>query len=332
MRITTDYYRESCYKGRVLNLTLRQLKIFEAVARHLSFTRASEELHLTQPAVSMQVKQLEQAVGLPLFEQVGKRIYLTDAGEEMERYSRSVLATLDEASLVFDEMKGLERGRLTIAVASTANYFVPQLLAAFCQRYPGVKVSLDVTNRERLLEALHDNETDLVIMGQPPQTIELVAESFMDNPLVAIAPPFHPLAGEKRIPLKRLQRETFLIREKGSGTRSATERFFVEHGLSLSSTMEMSSSEAIKQGVEAGLGLGLLSLHTLEMELALKRLVILDVEELPILRKWYVTHRSGKRLSAVAQSFKEFVIEESGQILHLPTLGGRSAVASSNGR
>jgi len=303
-----------------VNLTLRQLKIFEAVARHLSFTRASEELHLTQPAVSMQIKQLEEAAGLALFEQVGKRIYLTEAGEEMERYARSILATLAEASLVFDEMKGLERGRLRIAVASTANYFVPRLLAAFCQRYPGVKVSLDVTNRERLLEALSDNETDLVIMGKPPQSMELVAEIFMDNPLVVIAPPIHPLAGEKDISLERLQEETFLVREKGSGTRSATERFFIEHGISLSSTMEMSSSEAIKQGVEAGLGLGLLSLHTLEMELALKRLVILDVRDLPILRKWYIMHRSGKRLSAVAQTFKDFVIKESAQILDLPTL------------
>jgi len=303
-----------------MNLTLRQLKIFEAVARHLSYTRASEELHLTQPAVSMQVKQLEEAAGLPLFEQVGKRIYLTEAGEEMERYSHTILNTLGEASQVFDEMRGLERGRLRIAVASTANYFVPRLLAAFCQRYPGVEVILDVTNRKRLLEALSDNDTDLVIMGKPPKSMEIVAETFMDNPLVAIAPPSHPLAGRDNIPLERLQEETFLIREKGSGTRSATERFFVEHGLSLSSTMEMSSSESIKQGVEAGLGLGLLSLHTLEMELALKRLVILEVQDLPILRKWYVMHRSGKRLSAVARSFRDFVLKESADILDLPTL------------
>lgn len=307
-----------------MNLTLRQLKIFDAVARHLSFTRASKELHLTQPAVSMQIKQLEEAVGLPMFEQVGKRVFLTEAGEEMLRYSSSVLATLAEAGQVFDEMRGLDRGRLRIAVASTANYFVPQLLASFCQRYPSVQVSLDVTNRKRLLEALADNETDLVIMGKPPASMELVSESFMDNPLVAIAPPGHPLAGEKNIPLKRLQEETFLVREKGSGTRSATERFFVEHGVSLSSTMEMSSSEAIKQGVEAGLGFGLLSLHTLEMELALKRLVILDVRELPILRKWYIMHRSGKRLSAVAKSFKEFVLKESSAILNLPTLPVRN--------
>jgi len=303
-----------------MNLTLRQLKIFESVARHLSFTRAAEELHLTQPAVSMQVKQLEEAVGLPLFEQVGKKVFLTEAGQEMNRYSRTILATLDEAAQVFDEMRGLERGHLRIAVASTANYFVPQLLASFCQRYPGAQVSLDVTNRERLLEALSDNSTDLVIMGKPPESMELVAEVFMDNPLVAIASPAHPLAGQSDISLERLQQETFLIREQGSGTRSATERFFIEHGLSLSATMEMSSSESIKQGVEAGLGLGLLSLHTLEMELALKRLVILDVQELPILRKWYIMHRAGKRLSAVAKSFRSFVLEESAQILKLPTL------------
>jgi DNA-binding transcriptional LysR family regulator len=307
-----------------VNLTLRQLKIFEAVARHLSFTRASKELHLTQPAVSMQVKQLEEEVGLPLFEQVGKKIFLTEAGEEMQRYAASVMATLVEASLVFDEMRGLERGRLRIAVASTANYFVPQLLASFCQRYPNVRVSLDVTNRKRLLEALSANETDLVIMGKPPRNMELVAESFMDNPLVVIAPPGHPLARERDIPLQRLQEETFLVREIGSGTRSAMERFFVEHGVSLSSTMEMSSSEAIKQGVEAGLGFGLLSLHTLDMELALKRLVILDVRELPILRKWYIMHRTGKRLSAVAQNFKEFVLREAAGILNLPRLPTRA--------
>jgi DNA-binding transcriptional LysR family regulator len=306
-----------------VNLTLRQLKIFDAVAHHLSFTRASKALHLTQPAVSMQIKQLEEEVGLPLFEQVGKKVFLTDAGEEMQRYAGSILETLDEAREVFDEMRGLERGRLRIAVASTANYFVPQLLATFCQRYPGVRISLDVTNRKRLLDALAENETDLVIMGKPPSGMDLVAESFMDNPLVAISPPGHPLASEKNIPLKRLQEETFLVREKGSGTRSATERFFVEHGLSLPSTMEMSSSEAIKQGVEAGLGFGLLSLHTLEMELALKRLVVLDVRELPILRKWYIMHRAGKRLSVVAQGFKDFVLTESASILNLPSLPSR---------
>jgi DNA-binding transcriptional LysR family regulator len=302
-----------------MNITFRQLRIFEAVARHLSFTRASEELHLTQPAVSMQVKQLEEAAGLPLFEQVGKRIHLTDAGSEMTRYSRTVLELMEEAGQVFEEMRGHEGGRLRISVASTANYFVPRLLAEFCRRYSSVEVSLDVTNRERLLEALADNSTDLVIMGVPPDSIDLTSESFMDNPLVVIAAASHQLAGKQKISLERMQEETFLIREKGSGTRSATERFFVEHQLLLSSTMEMSSSESIKQGVEAGLGLGLLSMHTLEMELALKRLVVLDVKETPILRHWYIMHRPGKRLSRVAQNFKNFVVQEADAILDLPT-------------
>jgi DNA-binding transcriptional LysR family regulator len=301
-----------------MNITLKQIKVFRAVARHLSFTRASEELHLTQPAVSMQIKQLERVLGLPLFEQIGKRVHLTDAGEEMARYSRAVLGMLEEAGQVFEDLRGQEGGRLRISVASTANYFAPRLLAAFCHRYPKVKVSLDVTNRERLLKALTDNSTDLVIMGTPPASMELTAESFMDNPLVAIAAPSHPLAAQRGIPLGRLPEETFLIRERGSGTRSAIERFFVEHGLLLSSTMEMSSSEAIKQGVEAGLGLGLLSLHTLEMELALKRLVILDVTELPIHRSWYIMHRSGRRLSAVADNFKNFVVEEAKDTVELP--------------
>ena len=303
-----------------MSLTLRQLKIFDAVAKNLNFTRAAEALHLTQPAVSMQVKQLEQAIGLPLFEQVGKRIYLTDAGIEMQRYSDNIINTLEEASLVFEEMQGLERGRLRIAVASTANYFVPRLLAAYCEQHSGIQVVLDVTNRERLLQSLTENTTDLVIMGKPPENMELVADSFMENPLVVIAPPTHPLASKKNVPLKKLNEETFLVRERGSGTRSAMERFFAERKFSFLKAMEMSSSESIKQGVEAGLGLGLLSLHTLEMELSLKRLVVLDIKELPILRNWYVMYRSGKRLSAVARSFREFVLKGSSESLNLPKI------------
>ena len=301
-----------------MNITFRQLQIFESVARHLSYTRASEELHLTQPAVSMQIKQLEQSVGLPLFEQLGKKVFLTDVGHEFNRYSSAITTQLNELKQVVDEMKGLKRGRLTIAVASTANYFVPRLLAAFCQQHGEVTVSLEVTNREQLLKGLVENRTDLVIMGQPPQDMELVAERFMDNPLVIIAPPDHPLAKAQQIPLKRLLEETFLVREQGSGTRSAVERFFTANHLALSTPMEMSSNEAIKQGVEAGLGLGIVSLHTLSMELALKRLVILDVVKFPIMRYWHIVHRSGKRLSLVAQAFQKFVKKESRQILKLP--------------
>jgi len=300
-----------------MNITFRQLQIFEAVASNLSFTRASEVLHLTQPAVSMQIKQLEQAVGLPLFEQMGKKIFLTDAGQEFSRYATAIARQMQEMEQVVDEMKGLQRGRLTIAVASTANYFAPHLLATFCQRHGNVTVSLDVTNREQLLQGLVENRTDLVIMGQPPDDMDLVAERFLDNPLVVIAPLDHPLAKKKNIPLQRLLEETFLVREQGSGTRSAGERFFSANQMALSTPMEMSSNEAIKQGVEAGLGLGIVSMHTLAMELELKRLVILDVAKMPIMRNWYIVHRSGKRLSLVAQSFQKFVKEESRQVLKL---------------
>jgi DNA-binding transcriptional LysR family regulator len=304
-----------------MNVTFRQLKIFESVARHLSFTRASEELHLTQPAVSMQIKQLELAVGLPLFEQLGKKIFLTDAGREFDRYASAITAQLHELDQVVDEMKGLKRGRLTIAVASTANYFVPRLLATFCKRHGGaVSVSLDVTNRKQLLKGLMENRNDLVIMGQPPEGMDLVAEHFLENPLVVIAPPDHPLAAEKRIPPERLREETFLVREQGSGTRSAMERYFAANDLRLVTPMEMSSNEAIKQGVEAGLGLGLVSLHTLAMELALAKLVVLDVIKFPIMRYWYIVYREGKRLSLVAQGFREFVLQEAAQLLQTPSL------------
>jgi len=298
-----------------MNITFRQLQIFEAVARNLSFTRASEELHLTQPAVSMQIKQLEQSVGLPLFEQLGKKIFLTEAGQEFSRYASAITTQLDELKQVVDEIKGLQRGRLTIAVASTANYFVPRLLATFCGQQANITVSLDVTNREQLLKGLVENRTDLVIMGQPPADMDLVAERFLENPLVVVAPPDHPLAKQKNIPLQRLLEETFLVREQGSGTRSAVERFFSANRIALSTPMEMSSNEAIKQGVEAGLGLGIVSMHTLAMELALKRLVVLDVVKFPIMRNWYIVHRSGKRLSLVAQGFQKFVKEQSRQVL-----------------
>lgn len=297
------------------NVTLRQLAVFEAVARHLSFTRASEELHLTQPAVSMQIKQLEELVGSPLFEQLGKKNYLTEAGHELYHYAREIAALLDEARMVLDEMQGVKRGRLVIAVASTANYFAPKLLAAFSRRFPAVTYSLDVSNREALLRHLAENTKDLVIMGRPPAEVDLVAHPFMDNPLVVIAPPGHPLAGQPQVPLSALEKESFIVREPGSGTRIAMERFFAERGVALSTSMEMSSNEAIKQAVEAGLGLGLLSLHTLELELETQRLAVLNVEGLPIMRHWYVVHREGKRLSAVAQAFRDFMVEDAAALL-----------------
>ncbi len=293
-----------------MNITLRQLKVFSSVARNHSFTRAAEELCLTQPAVSMQVKQLEHQLDVSLFEQLGKKIYLTEAGEEVFHYSRQIYSQLDEMETVLNNLKGLGRGRLRISVASTANYFIPNLLGIFSQRFPGVVISLDVTNRETLLKQLAENETDLVIMGQPPEGVDLEAGIFMENPLVIVAPPDHPLANEKNIPLKKLEDEVFLVREQGSGTRSSTERFFEQHNIHMTTGMEAGSNEAIKQGVQAKLGLGLLSQDTIEMELTLGRLTILDVAEFPILRHWYVMHREGKRLSVVAQAFKDFLLTE----------------------
>ncbi len=302
-----------------MHLTLRQLKVFESVARRLNYTRAAEELFLTQPAVSMQVKQLEEQLGVALFEQLGKRIHLTEAGREVLGYARTVTQQLDELESVLNRIKGLSGGKLRISVATTANYFIPTLLGTFSRRYPEVTVSLDVTNREALLQQLSENTVDLVIMGQPPSGLDVEAEAFMENPLVIVAPPGHPLAHQKKIPLKRLQEEVFLVREPGSGTRSAMERFFAEREIHLKTGMEVGSNEAIKQSVQAGLGLGLLSRATIEQELELKRLVVLDVAEFPIMRHWYVVHRRGKRLSAVAEVFKDFMLKEARALLHKTT-------------
>jgi DNA-binding transcriptional LysR family regulator len=298
-----------------MHFTFRQLAVFQAVAAHLSYTRAAEELHLSQPAVSMQIKQLEDAVGLPLFEQLGKKIYLTAAGHELLRSSREISRLLAETKQLLGEMKGLKQGRLTIAVASTANYFAPRLLATFNRRFQGVKVILDVTNREGLLRHLDANDVDMVIMGRPPPGLPVEAHPFMDNPLVVIAPPEHPLAGQAEIPLATLQDQTFLIRERGSGTRIAMERCFAEKNLSLSAGMEMNSNEAIKQAVQAGLGLGVVSQHTIGMELEANKLVVLAVESFPVLRHWYIVHREGKRLSAAAAAFREFIRDEAAELL-----------------
>lgn len=304
----------------MLHLTFRQLSVFEAVARHLSFSRAALELHLTQPAVSMQIKQLEENVGTALFEQLGKKIYLTEAGRELSHYGRVIAQQLTEAEAVLDELKGLRRGKLKISVASTANYLAPRLLATFSQRFPTATVKLNVTNRQALLRQLENNELDMAVMGRPPEGLDLVAESFMENPLVVIAPVNHSLADCRAIPLARLGDETFLIREEGSGTRIAMMRFFEANQVNLQAGMEMSSAEAIKQAVQAGLGLGVVSLYTVELELEANRLRVLDVQGFPIHRHWYIVHRRDKRLSAMAQAFKNFLRQEAGNVVWHPRL------------
>ncbi|HED34982.1 MAG TPA: LysR family transcriptional regulator [Gammaproteobacteria bacterium] len=303
-----------------MNLTFRQLKVFESAARHLSYTRAAEELHLSQPGVSMQIKQLEESVGLPLFEQLGKKMYLTNPGHEVYAYSLSIGQLLDEAEEVIEALKGVSSGRLSISVATTASHFTTRLLAAFSQRYEGITISLDITNRESLKHQLENNRPDMVIMGQPPEGVDVKSETFMENPLVMIAPVNHPLAREKNIPLQRFEDERFVVRESGSGTRSAIQRFFDAHNVSFHTGIEMSSNEAIKQAVEAGLGLGIVSIHTLELELETRRLMILDVEDFPVKRYWYIVQRSGKRLSPLAQTFRQFVLDEASQFIRLPEI------------
>lgn len=299
----------------MLHLTLRQLQVFEKVASHLNYSRAAKELYLSQPAVSMQIKQLEGNIGLPLFEQMGKKIFLTEAGRELLHYSRSIAQQLAEMEAVFDEMKGLGQGKLTLSVVNTANYFTPQLLAKFCQHHPNINVILQVANRDAVLKHLADNSTDLAIMGQPPDGLDISAESFLDNPLVVIAAPNHPLAMLKRVKFAQLARETFLSREKGSGTRSAMERVFAEHQIQPRISMEMETNEAIKQAVQAGMGLGILSLHSIELELETKRLAMIKVEHFPLLRHWFVAHRANKRLSSAALAFKEFLLGEANKII-----------------
>ena len=308
-----------------MNITLRQLQVFEKVARRLSFTHAAQELYLTQPAVSMQIKLLEDNLGLPLLERLGKKLYLTEAGREIYRLSRTIASQLQETEQVLEAIKGTEGGTLTISVVSTVHYFAIRALANFCKSFPKVRIDLKVTNRQGLLRLLEENATDLALMGKPPADWDLIAEAFMDNPLVVIAPPGHPLCQQQEIPLAKLEKETFLIREQGSGTRGAVESFFKRKGLSISGSMEMNTNTAIIHGVAEGLGLGIVSLHTIQRELDDGRLVILNVDSFPLMRKWYLAHRSGKKLSHAAEAFKTFVKEHAWEFMdHAPEKTGRA--------
>jgi DNA-binding transcriptional LysR family regulator len=294
----------------LLQATLHQLKVFEAAARHGSFTRAAEELFLTQPTVSMQVKQLTKAVGLPLFEQVGKRLYLTDAGRELLATCHEIFARLSEFEMTVANMKGLKQGQLRLAVVTTAKYFVPRILGPFCRRYPGIDVSLQVTNHEQLLERLSFNRDDLYILSQPPAGSDLHCQPFLENPLEVLASWNHPLVGQKNIPLERIAEEPFIMREPGSGTRGAVQKLFEERGLKLKVRLELGSNEAIKQAIAGGLGVSVLSRHVLALEGNTGQVTILDVEDFPIPRQWYVVYPTGKQLSVVASTFFDYLLDE----------------------
>lgn len=291
-----------------MRFSLRQLQIFGAVARHLSYTRAAEDLHLTQPAVFAQIKQLEESLGLPLLERIGKQLHLTPTGHEVLATSRETIDALERLEMRLSDMQGLKRGRLRIAIVTTAKYLIPRLLGEFCSHYPGIEASLTVTNREKLLLRMTANEDDLVVLGAPPEGMEVVAEPIADNPLVVLARHDHPLAGVANIPFARLAEEPFILREPGSGTRLATERHFAEHGLKPRMRMVLGSNEAIKQAIAGGLGVSVLSRHTLTLDGEGALLRPLDVQGFPLMRKWYVAYPTGKHLSVVAEAFMQHLL------------------------
>jgi DNA-binding transcriptional LysR family regulator len=292
------------------NATFRQLKVFESVARHLSYSRAAEELYLTQPAVSLQVKTLEEHAGLALFEQLGKKIYLTPAGLELLQFSREVIERFREVEETLAQFKGISGGRLNVAVISAGDYFFPRLLVEFARRHAGVSLNLTVHNREELLGQLANNLTDLAIMVRPPAGLDTVNAPFAPHPYVIVAPPNHPLVGRKRIPMAELKREAFVVREKGSDTWNSMEDGFAGHLEDLNIAMEIKSTETIKQAVIAGMGISFLSAHTIGLEMRTGSLAVLDVQGFPLMLDWYVVHRKSKRLPPVALAFKEFLLSD----------------------
>ena len=297
------------------NATLRQLKVFEAVARHLSFSRAAEELHLTQPAVSTQVRKLEEHAGLPLFEQLGKKVHLTAAGVQLLASSRAIIQQFHEAEEAMAQFKGVSGGRLNVTVISAGDYFFPRLLVEFARRHEGVTLNFGVCNREELLGQLSENRTDLAIMVRPPQGADTIAESFAPHPYVIVARPDHPLARKRRIPVTRIAREPFVVREKGSDTWASMEEGFGSEIDNLNIAMEIRSTETIKQAVLAGMGISFLSAHTVSRELHSGSLVALHVQGFPLMLNWFVVHRKAKRLPPVAQAFKSFLVKDGARLI-----------------
>lgn len=286
-----------------MHVTFRQLRLFLAVAEHLSITAAARACHVTQPTVSMQVKELSDAVGMPLYEQIGKRLHLTAAGEALVKTARAMVDEWSAFEQHIDAMKGLTRGRLRVAVVSTAKYFVPRLLGTFCAAHPDIDIALEVLNRDGVVARLRENRDDLYIMSMPPDDVQVERHAFLPNPLSVIGPQDHPLAQRKSIPLSELQQMRFIMREKGSGTRLACDQHFERLGFRPDVRLELGSNEAIKQAVAVGMGLSVISQHALSSHPAAERLAVLDVEGFPILSSWWTLYPAGKRLSPVAAVF-----------------------------
>lgn len=297
------------------HITLHQLRLFHSLGRHRSFTQAAEELHLSQPAMSIQIKRLEESIGLPMVEKIGKQLFLTEAGNALFVASQDILNRLDALQ---ENMLGMEagvQGPINIAAITTAKYFMPHLLGFFMRDYPDIVPNLTITNQSKIIQRLQENHDDLVIMGTVPRDMGLEAEYFLDNPLVVIAPKDHPLASRKHIPLERIAKERFISREKGSGTREARRRLFEQHGLEdFKGYMELGSAEAIKQAVIAGLGISVLSKHNIRLEQEAGLLTILDVQHFPLMRKWYAVHHKDKKLSNTTRHFLDFLLNDGARI------------------
>lgn len=295
--------------------TFRQFQVFEAIARLGSFTKAAEELFLTQPTVSMQVKKLSDTLGMPLFEHAGRRLYLTEAGRALQVTCTDLFQTMNRLEMTLADLQGLKQGRLRIAAITTAKYFAPRMLGDFCQLYPGVDLELQVINRQQVIERLSNNLDDLYILGQPPEELDVEAHAFLDNPLVPMAAAHHPLSGKRKIPLKRLLEEPFIMREVGSGTRKAAERLFEAHGLAPKVKLELGSNEAIKQAIASGLGVSVLSRHALSLLGEDGPISVLDVKGFPLRRKWYLVYPRGRTLSPVAQAFLQYLPAKSHELM-----------------
>jgi DNA-binding transcriptional LysR family regulator len=295
----------------VRTINLHQLATFQVVAKHCSYVRAAEELHFSQPAVSAQIRQLEESLGVKLFDKIGRRTHLTQAGEELYFYSRKIFSLIDETLDTMEALRSPHYGKLSVGADTTVGtYVIPRVLGKFRQMYPEVEITLEVVNHNYLVEALINNRIDMAIMGRVPQEVPFFVAPFALNELVIVAPPTHRLAHCQRIPFAELAREHFLLREVGSGTRAALEGAFQEAGLPLQVSMQVGNNSAIKQGVQAGLGIALISRVALDMELETNRLVILDVEGFPIIRQWRLLHLKEKNLSATARAFKAFMLQQ----------------------
>jgi LysR family transcriptional regulator, low CO2-responsive transcriptional regulator len=291
-------------------LNLHQLATFQVVAKHCSYVRAAEELHFSQPAVSAQIRHLEKSLGVKLFDQIGRKTHLTQAGEELYLYSQKIFSVIDETLEIMEALRSPYYGRLSVGADTTVgSYVIPGLLGKFHQIYPEVEISLQVLNRLALIDALMNNRVEMAVMGAVPDDMPVEIEALAYNTLVLVSAPTHRLSGLKNVPIEELGREHFLLRESGSGTRAALEMALGDAGVPLQVSMEVGNNSAIKQGVAAGLGIALISRVALDMELETNRLVILDVEGFPIIRQWRLVHVKDKYLSATAKAFKSFLLQ-----------------------